>query len=217
MVALPALGQAVSPGPGPAWSWLQQRTQQAGGKYTAYVDGGYDAIDDMDLAQLVQESEVILVGRTGRGLPSRLSADGRSLVTEHKVTASTVLKGAVLPTNTLTVVRPGGRMVFADGGVAEVLLRGPYVMLSGDQSYVMFLKRREAGLGFEPAGGPQGLYQVEPSGRIKSLDRRPEARIAARYKDSDLKPFLDDITRQLRASAALAAPDSRSSDRRQEP
>lgn len=195
-------GHAAPVGPDLPVSWLHQQALQAGGKYSLSIDGGYDVIDDMDLALLTEESDIIIVGRTGCGLPSRLSADGRSLNTAFKVTIGRVLKGDLLTTNSVTVVTPGGRMAFPDGSVAQVLLHGPFDALAGEETYVMFLKGLSAGLGYEPTGGPQGLYQVQPDHRIRPLDLRREARVATRYRETSLESFLAGIAREIRAAAA---------------
>jgi hypothetical protein len=149
-----------------------------------------------NLDDLVRGTPVIVLGTVLSAAP-RITQQGLSIETVYEVVVTTTLRGP--ERSTITVRFPGGRMVFADGAVAEV--RTPGLSIETGRTYLWFLRPPENRPGVDPEEGiardvhlltvgPQGLFDLS-MGRVQSLAR--VGTIRTQYDGRDTQGFLAEV------------------------
>ena len=181
------------------------------GKYRSSENfGGIDVAEN--ITGLTWASHLVIVGAVRSGQPV-LSQDQRHVLTEYRVHVMQTIKGseAVAPGREVIVTVPGGRMVFANGTSAEVLLSTGAPPLRPGGQYLLFLELIEdpelaAEVGrlgtFRPTGGRQGVHELVGT---------PPTRVVPYIKDLPVSKELlgaRDVKAALEFvhSAALASP-----------
>jgi hypothetical protein len=156
-----------------------------------------------DLQGLANDSTEIVVGTTQRFPPTKLSGDGRDVIRHVRVQLGEVLKGGLVPTQTIVVLTSGGRVSFEDGTSAEVHYRGFVNALDSERQYVLFLTPDTAGEGFVPVGSMQGVFGVNAETRkIHPADyRHVSYPFSRQYRGMDLDVFLSKIRAIVGAAA----------------
>ena len=111
-----------------------------------------------DLAGLTRDSSAVVVGVPGDNV-SVLSADGKGITIDYKVSVQYVYKSDLNEGDVITVSVPGGRVSFDDGSTAEV--RTPWFkkMMTG-KTYVLFLSPTERPGVFVTTGEAQGVFEI---------------------------------------------------------
>ena len=126
---------------------------------------------------LVDYSSVIVVGRIASNR-CWLNAKGELITTDYEVVVEQSLKGWPSPADRLTMSVAGGRLVFEDGSVAEVISGGMALPLK-DETYILFLsptqfhpgedqKAAANGLIYMLSFGSKSLYHINSRGRLES-------------------------------------------------
>jgi hypothetical protein len=170
------------------WAAAHNARDQKGLPAAAALYGRYSAEEGLDgitapgdVATIAWESHAVVAGHID-SQTARITPDQRHIVTEYRVQIDRVLKGdpVLAPAQAIVVSVPGGRVVFADGSVAETRpVRLSDATWPSNQpiavgrSYILFLDQiegPEAGsLGragtYRPAMGSYGILEI--------LDRQP--------------------------------------------
>lgn len=162
-----------------------------------------------NLEGLAHFSTIVIVGQIGENRP-HLSADGREITTDFRVTVLETVKGPVSVGDTISVAISGGKIVFEDGTSAE-LRPGDFRVPESGERYVFFLQRswyrpsaeaeKYAGRSgvWSPVLASQGLFAITDLSRV-----RPAARllypVALKYRDADYARFMADVYSAVSAS-----------------
>ncbi len=158
-------------------------------EYNPHWDWG-----QFDVESLTKNSAAVIVGRFTRKLDARL-LDGKVILTDYEVAVEELLKGDIKPAETIVVSLPGGRIYFEDGTSAEQTTPTFEHPLIG-RAYTLFLMQ-EAALPsvFLLSGGPQGMFDIEDSGSVKSRGT-PEQPSVIETKGKNRESFMNNV-RQL--------------------
>jgi hypothetical protein len=139
------------------------------------------------IAELVQASTLILIGRTESNR-SRLDSSGNLILSAYQFEVESVLKGEHA-LQRVTVVLLGGRVVFDDGSIAELRVARTERPVSHEK-YLLFLsppKGQPAAVSelyepgeLTPVFGSQGLYRLPGGGaEVVPADRRTHGLLGA--------------------------------------
>ncbi|HEX6046581.1 MAG TPA: hypothetical protein VFZ22_18970 [Pyrinomonadaceae bacterium] len=151
--------------------------------YNPHWDWGLFSVED-----LTKNSAAVIVGRFTKKLDARL-LDGKAIFTDYEVSVDELVKGDLNQAKSITVSIPGGRFYFEDGTSAEQLTPA-FDQPRNGRSYALFLMREEAAPSvFFLSGGPQGLFDIEGGGGVKSHGR-PEDPGAVETKGKTKDDFL---------------------------
>jgi hypothetical protein len=130
------------------------------------------------LATLTHGSGNVVIGTIQSASSSLIGPRERMIVTDYQVTVSQSLKGSLQPNQAIIVREPGGRVQFEAGKFAQATLPDYWRNPEIGKSYVLFLESRPEG-NFVLSGGPQGLFEITPTGNIlpqgKNTDRLMQA------------------------------------------
>ena len=156
-----------------------------------------------DVATLVRQSRTIVVGVTSRTVTSTLSTDGCDITSRLGVRVTDTIKGDVLPTQTISLLDPGGKVVFSSGGSAEIRVWGRYVPIVGERTYVLFLNSLPDEEGYELSASMQGVYAIDPkTGKIEPADMRGREPLAEHCRGMKSEDFLEEIRSIVAQQAA---------------
>ena len=106
------------------------------GRFTREIPGA-DSGGPSTISELVRESTLIVLGRTGSNR-SRLDPDGDMIRTAYQFDVESVLKGDRPAGRQVAVVLLGGMVVFEDGSVAQLRVANSVRPVNREQ-YLLFL------------------------------------------------------------------------------
>jgi hypothetical protein len=162
------------------------------GNYVETYDPYHD-YNRFGAEKLAKGSAAIVVGVPTRNR-CRLTPDGQLITTDYEVTVSEVIKGSDLDgVGSITVKLPGGKVMFPDQTTAEVVTPETSKMVHG-RTYLMFLTTEPGEEGYRVVGGPSGLLELAPGGKVKSHGRAIDP-VTDEVKNKSVKDFLKDIRR----------------------
>lgn len=143
-----------------------------------------------DVESLAKASALLVTGIVQQQKSSVPSTNERLIVTGHQLLVQEVLKGQVKTGDIITVETLGGSVQFEDGSVAE--MKAPEVFKDPEmgKSYVFFLRPHKSA--YRLVGGPQGLFEITPRGRIRP-QVPAEDLLMLKYDKKNLQEFLDVI------------------------
>ena len=132
------------------------------------------AYGKFDIESLTKNSAAVIVGRITKKLDGRL-IDGKAIFTDYEVAVEELVKGDLKQAKTIIVTVPGGRVFFEDGTSAEQVtptFEHPHI----GRAYALFLMEGASvpSVFFLP-GGPQGMFDIENTGGVKSHGRPDDA------------------------------------------
>jgi len=166
------------------------------GIYVAEINPHWDW-GRFDLEGLTKGSAAVVVGRFTKKMESRLGSQGMLIYTDYEFSVHEVIKGNTKQDETIAVSLPGGRVVFEDGTSAEQTtptFEHPQI----GRSYTLFLMKSESLPSvFFLSGGPQGMFDIEDSGGVKSHDL-PDDLTAIETKGKDRESFMKNVREQAR-------------------
>lgn len=154
-----------------------------------------------DLETLTKNSAGVIVG-TPVGSGSQLTPSGTLITTTYHVKVRETLKGSQAPDDTVSVVLPGGKVIFEDGTSAEIKTPDMEQMESG-KTYVLFLSpQKDVPGGFSLTGGGQGLFELpkDKSG-VKPHGHRSD--VVQKHKNEKEGEFIEKVK-----AAVLKYPDA---------
>ena len=123
-----------------------------------------------------------------------LSANACDILSRVRVGISDTLKGEILPTQTIALTVPGGKVGFRNGTTAEVRMSGRYWPILGEKTYVLFLTLSPDGDGYWLRGSMQGVYRIDPdTGVIRPADMRGRRPLVRRFRGMKSGAFLREI------------------------
>jgi hypothetical protein len=144
-----------------------------------------------DLEGLTSASSAIIIG-TPLSSSSRLSASGDRVITEHEIKIERVVKGNLKPSESISLVVPGGKVTFEDGSSAEIrtLDLGP---IAEQKRYVFFLRSSEDKVdAFSLIGGGQGAFELPaPDANVRPLGARTD--IVQKHKNQKVSAFVEEV------------------------
>jgi hypothetical protein len=119
-----------------------------------------------DIESLTKNSAAVIVGRFTKKLDARL-IDGKVIFTDYEVAVEELVKGDLRQAKTIVVTVEGGRVFFEDGTSAEQVtptfeqphIGGEYALFLREEAFVPSV--------FFLSGGPQGMFDIEDSARVK--------------------------------------------------
>lgn len=162
------------------------------GRYIGIHDASWDWAN-YTVEGLAKNSVAVILGTPERS-SAQLNSTGDSIATHFSVRIDELIKGDAdfAAYNRIIVAVPGGKIEFENGTSAEVQTPGFETMSIGKQ-YVLFLyKNRDGSSALLLTGGPQGLFELESNGKVKSHARADDAP----YKEANGKQvhsFLDSV------------------------
>lgn len=165
------------------------------GHYVGTQDPNWDW-SNFTLEALTKNSVGVVVGSPEHATP-KLSSSGDSIDTHFVVRITDVIKGEPRFSvgESFFVAVPGGKLDFDDGTSAEVQTPGFESMTLG-KVYVLFLyQNRNGDSVLLLTGGPQGLFELDTNGKIKS-HARPTDTVTIDWDNKDRDSFLN-IVRML--------------------
>lgn len=150
-----------------------------------------------DLESLTKNSTAVIVGVPTKKLGERLVLQGELILTNYEVSVQEVIKGDIKLGETVTVGLIGGHIQFEDGTSVEV--RTPeFEHMKPGGTYAIFLSEVETTPGtYTLTGGPQGLVQMNGSGKVKSHGRESDLSVRE-IKDKGRDDFLKDVRQQAK-------------------
>ncbi len=117
-----------------------------------------------DAESLVKSSPLIVTGIVQEQKSLIPPTNDRLIVTAHEVLVQNVLKGAGKAGTVIQVETLGGAIRFEDGTTAE--LKTPDIIKDPQlgKTYLLFLRPQKSA--YRLVGGPQGLFELSPNGKI---------------------------------------------------
>jgi hypothetical protein len=117
-----------------------------------------------DVENLTTGSTLVVTGIVQQQNSFVPASNERLIVTAHQVLVQQVLKGGVHTGDSKSIETLGGKVDFEDGSVAE--LKQPDIFKDPElgRTYVFFLRPHKAA--YRLVGGPQGLFEIKPNGKI---------------------------------------------------
>ncbi len=148
-----------------------------------------------DANSIAKASTGIILGTVDSSHTQLLPPAEKFIVTEYQIRLTDVLKGDFQTDQLITLRLPGGSVQFEDGTAAEVKMPDFWKRPELGKSYVFFIDKRHAGH-FVLRGGPQGMFEVTPGGKVKPQVRE-EDQLMQNYNDKDAHAFLNEIRQAL--------------------
>jgi hypothetical protein len=183
---------------------LPEAARIAGGVYSRVFNVHSWAIAPT-LEALGESSELIVVGKV-TGVSTILSSDQTYILSVVTLHVGETIKGRPGAGEFVSVVVPGGRMVFEDGTAAETATPGlePFAVGEG---YALFLTRierlrpqdvlePEARGSYAPTLGPQGIIALKPTG-VRPQGREVDA-IRSKHSNQPPGVFMSELRRLRR-------------------
>jgi len=143
-----------------------------------------------DLDRLTKASSAVLIGSVLSQKSSLAEGSNDSVTTNYKVKVKEVVKGDLQNDSVLDLRVAGAQSVTINGSDVEVKMPDYWKMPETAATYVFFLVRTDRG-DYALAGGPQGLFQISPTG-IKPQGLSEDALFRA-TNNLDLRSFLQRI------------------------
>jgi hypothetical protein len=160
------------------------------GHYVGTVDPNWDWTN-FDLETLTKNSVAIVIGIPEHG-KAQLSSTGDMITTDYDVRVQEVIKGTLSLDTLIKVSLPGGKVDFDDGTSAEIQTPGFDPMVIA-KKYVLFLYPNRNGSNILlTTGGPQGLFELQPTGKVKAHGR-PTDGVVKEVENKDAESFLNDL------------------------
>ena len=143
-----------------------------------------------DLDHLTKASSAVLIGSVLSQKSSLAEGSNDSVSTNYKVKVKEVVKGDLQKDSVLDLRVAGGQSVTINGSDVEVKVPDYWKMPETAATYVFFLVRTDRG-DYALTGGPQGMFQISPTG-IRPQGLSEDALFRA-TNNLDLKSFLQRI------------------------
>jgi hypothetical protein len=151
-----------------------------------------------NLAALVRDSSVVVVGTPVFNY-GRLTSDETSVTTNYSVQVEEVIKGPVRQGTSITVLSPGGVVVFEDKTAVQVVPVGGFKRILNNQKYVLFLTSSDGKGNYSLVGGPQGAFNISSSDLgAQPCDMRQNGGVAQKYRGVSPDAFLADVRQAAR-------------------
>jgi len=145
-----------------------------------------------DVEGLTKGSAAVVEGRFTKKLDTRLGSEGMVIYTDYEFSVHELIKGGIKQDETIVVRLPGGRVSFEDGTSAEQTtptFEHPHI----GRAYTLFLMEEAAVPSvFFLSGGPQGMFDIEDGGGVKSHGR-PDDPAAVETKGKSREAFMNDL------------------------
>jgi hypothetical protein len=141
------------------------------------------------LESLAESSDMAFIG-IPTSSENKLIDQGRSIVTEYKMNVQEPIQGKVNTDQVVAVDLPGGKVEFDDGSKADLELAG-YPRLEIGHKYVIYLQLLKPLPIYEPTGGPEGIFELKPNGKVSPF-ATPEFTQAAAENDDGLE-FIEKV------------------------
>jgi hypothetical protein len=154
------------------------------------------------LEALKKDSSVIILG-TVTARASRVGPYSENAVsTDYTVKVEESFKGDFAKDNLVKLNEVGGKLVYEDGTYAEMVLPDYWKTPQLQKSYVLFLNPRKDAGDYRLVGGPQGLFEVNPS-RVLKPQGLPTDELFRAHDGMSLKKFAERVRTNVEERAAL--------------
>jgi hypothetical protein len=154
-----------------------------------------------DLETLTRNSSGVIVG-TPLDSSSQLTPSGNLITTTYRMKVRQAMKGSLPPDGVVSVVLPGGKVVFEDGASAELTTPDMEQMESG-KTYVLFVSPQKDAPGvFALTGGGQGLFEL-PKDKSGVKPHGHKSDVVQKHKNEAEEDFMEKVR-----AAVLKYPDA---------
>jgi hypothetical protein len=143
-----------------------------------------------DLDHLTKASPAVLIGSVLSQKSALADGSNDSVTTNYKVKVKEVIRGDLQKESVLDLRVAGAQSVTDNGSDVEVRMPDYWKMPQLGTTYVFFLVRTDRG-DYALVGGPQGMFQISPTGiKPQGLTRDT---LFQSTKDLELGTFLEQI------------------------
>jgi hypothetical protein len=141
------------------------------------------------LESLAQNSDVAILG-TPLSSQNKVIDSGRNIVTEYQIKVQEPIQGKAQSDDVIAVILPGGKATFDDGTTAEVEI-GDFPRLEIGRHYVLYLELLKDLNVYQPLGGPEGVFEIQPDGKVSPFATPKYTEAAA--KNDDAGEFVEKV------------------------
>jgi hypothetical protein len=143
-----------------------------------------------DLEGLTKNSVGVIVG-TPVGASSQLTSAGDRITTTYRIEVQQTMKGSLSPGDAVSVVLPGGKVVFEDGTSAEIKTPDLEPM-EGGKTYVLFLSLQKEPGAFSLTGEGQGLFEL-PKDKSGVKPHGHSSDVVQKHKNETEEEFMEKV------------------------